>query len=145
MRCLIQRVTAAQVDINDETVGKIDRGLLVLVCAMAGDTEDAVRAAAKKCVNLRIFKDDAGKMNRSLLDVEGEALIVSQFTLAAETASGNRPGFSKASPPDEGRRLYELFCRCVSDHGVNVATGAFGADMQVHLVNDGPVTICLDI
>ena len=145
MRCLIQRVSEAGVDIDGETVGDIGRGFLILVCAMAGDTEDHAQRLAKKAVNLRIFPDDEGRMNRSLLDISGEALVVSQFTLAADTSRGNRPGFSSAAPPEDGEALYLKFCEFVSEHGVRVATGTFGADMKVRLVNDGPVTIWLDI
>jgi len=145
MRCLIQRVSEARVDIDGETVGEIGRGFLVLVCAMADDTEDNAGRLAKKAVNLRIFPDDADRMNKSLLDISGEALVVSQFTLAADTSRGNRPGFSTAAPPEEGEALYLKFCDFVSEHGVRVATGTFGADMKVSLVNDGPVTIWLDM
>lgn len=143
MRALVQRVSEASVTVDGEVTGAIGEGLLVLVCAMQGDTEAKSEWLARKLVNLRIFKDDAGRMNRSLLDIGGEALVVSQFTLAAET-KGNRPGFSTAAAPDEGRRLYELFTEQVRAHGVTVANGIFGADMKVALVNDGPVTIWLD-
>ncbi len=144
MRCLIQRVSHAQVDIDGRTVGKIGKGLMVLVCAMQDDGEANLVQLAKKVVNLRIFRDDAGKMNKSLLDVEGEALIVSQFTLAADTSRGNRPGFSNAAHPEMGKSLYEAFCDQISNLGVHVETGEFGADMQVSLTNDGPVTIWLE-
>lgn len=143
MRALIQRVSSASVTISGETVGEIGPGLLVLICAMQGDTEKESDWLARKIVNLRIFRDDAGRMNRSLIDTGGAALVVSQFTLAAET-KGNRPGFSTAAPPDEGKRLYEHFSRAVAGHGVTVANGIFGAEMKVALVNDGPVTIWLD-
>jgi D-tyrosyl-tRNA(Tyr) deacylase len=143
MRALIQRVSEARVTIDGRVTGEIGAGLVVLVCAMRGDDEAQSEWLARKVVNLRIFRDDEGRMNRSLLDVGGSALIVSQFTLAAES-KGNRPGFSTAAAPDDGRRLYEHFSRQVGGHGVAVATGVFGADMQVALVNDGPVTIWLD-
>lgn len=145
MRCLIQRVSEARVDIDGATVGAIGPGMLVLVCAMQGDTEAEAAQLARKTVNLRIFRDDAGRMNRSLLDVGGAALVVSQFTLAADTSRGNRPGFSTAAPPAEGEALYRTFCDLVREHGVAVATGEFGADMAVSLTNDGPVTIWLEV
>jgi D-tyrosyl-tRNA(Tyr) deacylase len=145
MRALIQRVSEARVDIDGVTVGAIGPGMLVLVCAMQGDTEAETAQLARKAVNLRIFRDDAGRMNRSLLDTGGAALIVSQFTLAADTSRGNRPGFSTAAPPAEGEALYLKFCGLVREHGVNVATGEFGADMAVNLTNDGPVTIWLEV
>lgn len=143
MRALIQRVSEASVTVDGTVAGAIGEGLLVLVCAMQGDAEAQSQWLARKIVNLRIFKDDAGRMNRPLLDVGGQALVVSQFTLAAET-KGNRPGFSTAAPPDEGRHLYEHFSCAVRGHGVTVANGVFGADMRVALVNDGPVTIWFD-
>lgn len=142
MRALIQRVSEARVIVDGAVTGQIGPGLLVLVCAMAGDAEKESAWLARKVVNLRIFKDEAGRMNRSLLDSGGAALIVSQFTLAAET-KGNRPGFSTAAPPEEGKRLYEHFSVEVAGHGVTVSNGIFGADMKVSLVNDGPVTIWL--
>lgn len=143
MRALVQRVSTASVTVDGEVVGEIAQGLLVLVCAMQGDSEKEVDWLARKVVNLRIFRDDEARMNRSLLDVGGAALIVSQFTLAAET-KGNRPGFSTAAAPEEGRRLYDYFADQVAGHGPQVAKGIFGADMKVGLVNDGPVTIWLD-
>lgn len=143
MRCLIQRVTSASVRINGQIQGQIGPGLLILVCAMQGDAEKDAEWLARKVVNLRIFRDDAQRMNRSLQDVAGAALIVSQFTLAAET-KGNRPGFSTAAAPEQGRQLYEYFSNQIASLGIPVANGVFGADMQVELVNDGPVTIWLD-
>ena len=145
MRCLIQRVAAAKVEISGAVAGKISKGLMILVCAMEGDSAENASQLAKKVVNLRIFPDEAGKMNRSLLDIGGEALIVNQFTLAADTSRGNRPGFSNAAKPEQGKELYEMFCQCITEHGVHVETGEFGADMQVTLTNDGPVTIWLDM
>lgn len=143
MRALVQRVSEASVTVDGKMTGEIGEGLLVLVCAMQGDAEAQSEWLARKVVNLRIFRDDQDRMNRSLLDIGGSALVVSQFTLAAET-KGNRPGFSTAAAPDEGKRLYEHFSEQVRGHGVTVANGVFGADMQVALVNDGPVTIWLD-
>ncbi|WP_394198487.1 D-aminoacyl-tRNA deacylase [Litoreibacter albidus] len=144
MRALLQRVTQASVAVDGEQVGQCGAGLLILVCAMAGDTPAQVTRMAAKVSKLRIFKDDAGKMNRSLLDTGGAALVVSQFTLAADTRSGNRPGFSTAARPEEGRALYEQFAADLEDLGIAVETGEFGADMAVSLINDGPVTIWLD-
>jgi D-tyrosyl-tRNA(Tyr) deacylase len=143
VRALIQRVSEARVSVGGAVLGEVGPGLLVLVCAMQGDGDAQAGKLAAKVAKLRIFKDDEGRMNRSVRDVDGAALVVSQFTLAAETR-GNRPGFSTAAAPDEGRRLYELFAAKLQGEGVPVATGRFGADMQVALVNDGPVTIWLD-
>jgi D-tyrosyl-tRNA(Tyr) deacylase len=143
MRALVQRVSQANVTVDGRTVGEIGPGLLILVCAMQSDSEAQSIWLARKIVNLRIFRDLAGKMNKSLKDTGGDALVVSQFTLAAET-KGNRPGFSAAAPPDMGRKLYEHFSAQVRGHGLTVANGQFGADMKVSLVNDGPVTIWLD-
>jgi D-aminoacyl-tRNA deacylase len=145
MRALIQRVTSASVTVEDTVIGEITNGLLVLVCAMKGDDKAQSDALAAKIARLRIFADDAGRMNRSVLDMGGAALVVSQFTLAADTSRGNRPGFSSAAPPDEGEMLYEHFARALADQGVPVQTGRFGADMAVALVNDGPVTIWMDM
>jgi D-aminoacyl-tRNA deacylase len=140
---LLQRVREARVDIEGRTVGAIGAGLLVLACAEPGDTEDTVERFIAKLLKLRIFSDDAGKMNRSVQDVGGGLLIVSQFTLAADTTGGNRPSFTGAAPAAQGRALYEhLLARARALHPA-VAAGEFGADMQVHLVNDGPVTIPL--
>ena len=143
MRALIQRISQASVSVDGTVAGEIGEGLVVFVCAMQGDGEAQSERLARKVVNLRIFKDEEGRMNRSLLETGGAALVVSQFTLAAET-KGNRPGFSTAAPPDEGRCLYEHFSAQVQSHGVLVANGVFGADMKVSLVNEGPVTIWLD-
>lgn len=145
MLALLQRVKEARVEIDGHTVGQIDAGLLILVCAERGDTSVLADKLLAKLLKLRIFSDDAGKMNRSVQDVHGGLLIVSQFTLAADTSGGNRPSFGNAAPPDEGRRLYDDFvARARAAHPV-VQTGQFGADMQVHLVNDGPVTIPLTL
>jgi D-tyrosyl-tRNA(Tyr) deacylase len=145
MRALIQRVRQARVDIDGDTIGQIEHGVLVLVCAMHGDTEENGAKLALKISKLRIFRDEAGKMNKSLLDVRGSALIVSQFTLAADTSRGNRPGFSAAATPETGRALYERFCAQMAGLDIPVATGAFGADMAVTLTNDGPVTLWLEV
>ena len=144
MRCLIQRVSRADVKVDGHTIGEIGQGLMILVCAMQGDEEAQAAQLAKKVTSLRIFADENGKMNRSLLDIGGEALIVSQFTLAADTSRGNRPGFSSAAPPDIGNQLYERFAELVAGHGVAVAKGQFAADMKVSLTNDGPITIWLE-
>ncbi len=144
MRALIQRVTEASVTVEGKVIGEIGTGLLVLVCAMQGDTTANADTLAAKISKLRIFQDDAGKMNRSLLDIGGAALVVSQFTLAADTSRGNRPGFSTAAKPDEGRKLYEYFADQIASMGIPTATGEFGADMAVRLLNDGPVTIWME-
>lgn len=145
MRALLQRVTDASVSVDGSVIGEIGPGLLVLICAMQGDDTTKSVTLAAKISKLRIFPDDAGKMNRSLVDIGGSALIVSQFTLAADTSRGNRPGFSAAAAPADGRVLYEQFIKDISALGIPTATGEFGADMQVSLTNDGPVTIWLDI
>ena len=144
MRALIQRVAQAEVTVDGRSTGRIGPGLLVLVCAMQGDPDDAPAKMAARVAKLRIFRDEAGKMNRSVLDTGGAALVVSQFTLAADTRTGNRPGFSSAEAPARGEALYLRFAQALRDLGLNVATGEFGADMQVALVNDGPVTIWMD-
>jgi D-aminoacyl-tRNA deacylase len=144
MRALLQRVSEAQVRVNGAEIGACGRGLMILVCAMQGDTDEDATRLALKISKLRIFTDDGGKMNRSVLDIAGEALVVSQFTLAADTSRGNRPGFSAAAPPEEGKALYEKFARNLAELGVPVATGEFGADMKVSLINDGPVTIFME-
>ncbi len=144
MRALIQRVRQASVTVEGTCIGEIDAGLLILICAMDGDQPAQTAKLAAKVSKLRIFRDEAGKMNRSLLDTGDAALVVSQFTLAADTRSGNRPGFSTAAKPEVGRALYEAFAQDLCELGVPVATGQFGADMAVSLVNDGPVTIWMD-
>lgn len=145
MKAVLQRVREARVDIDGETVGAIGAGLLVLLCAEGGDTDAVADRMLAKILKLRIFSDDAGKMNRSVQDIGGGLLVVSQFTLAADVSGGNRPSFTQAAAPDEGRRLYELFvAQARAAHPV-VATGVFAADMHVHLVNDGPVTIPLQM
>ncbi|MCR8722874.1 D-aminoacyl-tRNA deacylase [Frigidibacter sp. ROC022] len=144
MRALVQRVSEARVSVAGEVLGEIGPGLLVLVCAMQGDGPAQAETLAGKIARLRIFRDAEGRMNRSLLDTGGAALVVSQFTLAADTSRGNRPGFSSAAPPEEGRQLYEAFADALSALGPKVERGRFGADMSVALVNQGPVTIWLD-
>jgi len=144
MRAVVQRVRHAQVHVDDALIGECGPGVMILVCAMQGDTQANADALVDKIVKLRIFKDDAGKMNRSLLDAAGSALVISQFTLAADTSRGNRPGFSAAAPPDEGEALYEYFAARLTAQGVPTQTGQFGADMAVSLVNDGPVTIQIE-
>ena len=150
MKALLQRVAEAHVVVAGETIGRIGQGLLVLVCAERGDGEAQADKLLAKLLKLRIFSDDAGKMNRSVQDLDGQGacgglLIVSQFTLAADASGGNRPSFTGAAPPDEGRRLYDYFvARARATHPL-VETGRFAADMQVHLVNDGPVTIALQV
>jgi D-tyrosyl-tRNA(Tyr) deacylase len=145
MRALIQRVTRATVSVEGRQIGQCGAGLLILICAMQGDTDLQAEQMAAKISKLRIFKDDEGRMNRSILDIGGSALVVSQFTLAADTSRGNRPGFSAAASPDEGRRLYQQFAASVAALGIPTETGEFGADMAVELVNDGPVTIWLEV
>ena len=130
--------------VDNAVIGQVGQGILILICAMEGDDAAKGKALAAKISKLRIFKDDAGKMNRSLVDTAGQALIVSQFTLSADTSRGNRPGFSAAAKPDEGRALYESFVADMGALGIPTVTGAFGADMAVRLTNDGPVTIWMD-
>lgn len=144
MRALLQRVTQARVDVDGQPVGEIGPGLLILACAMPEDTEDAIKGLAAKIAKLRIFRDDAGKMNLSLAQTGHAALVVSQFTLAADTSRGTRPGFSAAARPPEAETLYLMLAENLRYLGVPVETGVFGADMAVSLVNDGPVTIWLD-
>lgn len=144
MRALIQRVAEARVEVDSVVIGKIRPGLLIFMCAMEGDTEETARDLALKIAKLRVFKDKDGKMNRSLLLAGGEALVISQFTLAADTSRGNRPGFSRAASPEIAKDLYEYFISFLASSGTWVESGQFGADMQVHLVNDGPVTIWMD-
>ena len=143
MRALIQRVAEASVRVDGEICGQIGPGLLILICAMVGDTDVQAQTLATKIAKLRIFRDDAGKMNRSIRDIGGAALIVSQFTLAADLR-GNRPGFSTAAAPDDGARLYNHFTALLAAEGIATANGIFGADMAVGLINDGPVTIWMD-
>ena len=144
MRAVLQRVSRASVTVEGRVTGEIGPGLLILICAMEGDTDAQADQMAAKIAKLRIFKDAAGKMNLSIRDVGGAALVVSQFTLAADLR-GNRPGFSTAAKPEEGQRLYEYFSARLRAEGLAVENGIFGADMDVSLNNDGPVTIWMDI
>ena len=145
MKVVLQRVSEARVVVDDQTVGEIAQGLMVLLCAEKGDTDAVGQKMLDKILKLRVFYDDAGKMNRSVVDVNGGLLVVSQFTLAADTSSGTRPSFTSAAPADEGRRLYDWFVAQAKAQHSQVETGIFGADMKVHLVNDGPVTIPITI
>jgi D-aminoacyl-tRNA deacylase len=145
MRAVVQRVSRAAVRVDGEVVGASGRGLLVLVGARHEDTSETAVRLAGKVARLRIFENDDGRFDRSLLDVGGEALVVSQFTLLANTAKGNRPSFTDAAPPEQAEPLVERFCDALRAEGVPVATGRFGARMEVELVNDGPVTIVLDV
>lgn len=145
MISLLQRVREARVEVEGRVTGRIGSGLLVLVCAEQGDAEAEADRLLARVLKLRIFSDEAGKMNRSVQDVGGALLIVSQFTLAADTRGGNRPSFTQAAAPQEGRRLYDYFVDRARATHPDVQTGEFAADMQVHLVNDGPVTIPLRI
>ena len=144
MRVLIQRVSQAEVTVDGRSTGRIGAGLLVLVCAMRGDDHATAERLAGRVARMRIFRDDQDRMNRSVQDIGGAVLVVSQFTLAADTRTGNRPGLSTAAPPDEGERLYLAFAEALRALGLPVETGEFGADMKVSLVNDGPVTIWMD-
>lgn len=145
MLAVIQRVREARVEVAGRVTGAIAQGLLVLLCAERGDGEAQADKLLAKLLKLRIFSDEAGKMNRSVQDVAGGLLLVSQFTLAADTSGGNRPSFTSAAPPDEGRRLYDYFVEQARAAHPEVQTGEFAADMQVHLVNDGPVTIPMNV
>ena len=145
MIALVQRVRQARVEVAGKTIGAIEQGLLVFVCAEPNDDETSAAKLVTKLLRLRIFADDAGKMNRSVQDVAGGLLIVSQFTLAADTGGGNRPSFTAAAPPALGRALCERVLALAREAHPQVAAGEFGAEMQVHLVNDGPVTIPLRV
>lgn len=145
MRAVVQRVLRARVVVRGETVGASGPGLCVLLGVAAGDEASDAARLAEKVARLRIFENDAGKFDLSLLDVGGEALVVSQFTLIADTSRGNRPSFSDAAPPERAEQLYDAFCRALSELGLRVETGIFGERMQLELVNDGPVTIVLDM
>lgn len=145
MRILMQRVRSSSVRVDDKIVGEIGQGLNVLVCVIEGDTKAEAELLAAKCAKMRIFEDENGKMNKSLLDIDGEALVISQFTLAADCRRGNRPSFSFSAAPDTAKALYEYFSECLRANGVKkVDNGIFAADMQVQIHNDGPVTIWLD-
>ncbi len=144
MRAVVQRVREARVTVGEETVGAIGRGLCVLLGVAAQDDDATAVRLAGRVARLRIFENEEGKFDRSVIDVGGDALVVSQFTLVADTAKGNRPSFTDAAAPEDAERLYEAFCSALEDAGVPVAKGVFGARMAVELVNDGPVTIVLD-
>ena len=144
MRAVCQRVAEARVVVDRRVVGEIEHGLCVLLGVARGDDTAAAERLAGKVARLRIFPDDEGRFDRSVLDANGRVLAVSQFTLIADTAKGNRPSFSEAAPPEEAEPLYERFCEALASLGVPVARGVFGASMRVELVNDGPVTIVLD-
>ena len=143
MIVVLQRVTEAHVDVEGKTIGAIKKGLMVLVCAERGDTEEKAVQLAQKLLRYRVFEDDAGKMNKSVTDIAGELLLISQFTLAADTNHGNRPSFTPAAPPDEGLKLFNVFVEETKKSGLHIETGEFGAYMLVSLVNDGPVTFTL--
>lgn len=144
MRIVLQRVQSASVKVDDEIISRIGKGFLVLLGAQIGDTEKQVEYLAEKCISLRVFEDENGKMNLALADIKGEMLVVSQFTLCADIAKGRRPSFDNALPPAEAEKLYNDFCNIVSDKGIPVQTGAFGAKMAVELINDGPVTLVME-
>lgn len=145
MRAVIQRVKSAQVDIDGKTVGSIAQGFMILFCALDGDAKADMQLLARKTANLRVFEDEAGKMNKSIIDIGGEILCISQFTLAADTKKGNRPSFINAMNPQTASEYYDDFCENLRQYGVKtVEKGQFGADMQVSLINDGPVTIIFD-
>ena len=144
MRAVVQRVRKAAVEVEGEIIGSIGPGLLVLLGVSQRDTETDLRYLADKVVNLRIFPDDNDKMNRSVLEIGGSVLVVSQFTLYGDCRKGRRPSYNDAAPPEKARELYEAFARLIAEQKLNVATGRFQADMQVSLTNDGPVTILLD-
>ena len=144
MRAVLQRVSRASVTVNEEVVGAIDQGIMVLLGVAQGDTDQDALFLARKTAELRMFEDEQGKMNRSVEEVGGSVLVVSQFTLLADCRKGRRPGFSAAAAPDEANRLYEVFVAALRERGLVVATGVFQAEMQVALVNNGPVTFLLD-
>ncbi|MCL2531630.1 MAG: D-aminoacyl-tRNA deacylase [Oscillospiraceae bacterium] len=145
MKAVVQRVARASVAVDEQIVGEIAGGLLVLLGAAQGDTPAQAELLAAKIAKLRVFTDDAGKMNRSVLDISGSVLVVSQFTLCADVRKGNRPAFTGAAAPDIAQDLVDYFCSCLQQQGVaNVQTGEFGAHMHVDLLNDGPVTIIMD-
>ena len=144
MKIVLQRVSEAEVTVSGQPIGHIGHGLVLLVGIGHNDTEEQARYLGEKCLNLRIFEDDAGKMNRSVMDVGGEILAISQFTLYGDTRKGRRPGFSDAAPPEEAEPLYERFVELLQAGGIKVETGSFGAHMLVRIHNDGPVTLILE-
>ena len=145
MRALIQRVTSASVKVNGEIVGKIRKGFLIFLGVYEEDTEEKIEKLTKKIVNLRIFNDENDKMNLSIRDIKGEILLISQFTLCADTRKGNRPSFVSAKNPKDANVIYEKTIESIRSEGIIVEKGIFGADMKVELLNDGPVTILLDV
>lgn len=144
MKLVVQRVTQAQVEVNKKIVGKIGKGFMVLLGVAEGDTKEQADYLVKKLCNLRVFEDENEKMNLALKDVDGELLIISQFTLCADCSGGNRPSFTGAEKPEKANEMYEYFCEQCNNNGYKVEKGIFGADMQVSLINDGPVTIILE-
>lgn len=144
MRLVIQRVTQAKVEIDGQLVGRCDKGFMILVGAQVGDTMDDVKYCIEKAANLRVFEDEAGKMNRSILDIGGSVLAISQFTLLGDARHGRRPSFIEAARPETASPLYDAFCEGMNALSIHTEKGVFGADMQVSLTNDGPVTILID-
>ena len=144
MRAVVQRVKNASVSISDKIVGECEIGALILVCAMKNDTISQVEKLANKITKIRIYQDKNQKMNHTLVDINGSALVISQFTLASDLKRGNRPGFSEAAEPEKAKHLYNHFVSCIEKSGISTQTGEFGSEMAVHIINDGPVTICLD-
>ncbi len=144
MKALIQRVSSAKVDVDDQTVGSINQGILALIGVERDDTVEKAEQLLNKILRYRIFTDDAGKMNLSLNDIKGELLLVSQFTLVADTKKGNRPGFSRGASPEHGQNMFNQLVELAQKTGLTIQTGQFGADMQVSLTNDGPVTFWLE-
>jgi D-tyrosyl-tRNA(Tyr) deacylase len=144
MKVVVQRVHSASVEVNKQVVGQIGRGLLLLIGVAQNDSESDVEYVADKCAHLRVFQDEQGKMNRSVLEEKGEILAISQFTLLADTSRGRRPSFIAAAGPEKGARLYEYFIDCLRKYNLPVASGVFGAMMDVHLINTGPVTVIVE-
>ena len=144
MKAVVQRVKNASVSISDKIVGECEFGALILVCAMKNDTISQAEKIANKISKIRIYQDENQKMNQSLMDINGSALVISQFTLAADLKRGNRPGFSEAAEPEKAKHLYNHFVFCIEQSGISTQTGEFGSEMEVCLINDGPATICLD-
>ncbi|OGY92263.1 MAG: D-tyrosyl-tRNA(Tyr) deacylase [Candidatus Komeilibacteria bacterium RIFCSPLOWO2_02_FULL_48_11] len=144
MKAVLQRVTSSKVSINNKIIGQISQGFNILLGIGQDDSESLVNKFAEKIVNLRVFNDEAGKMNKSLLEIKGEVLLISQFTLCADTSGGHRPSFSKVAAPEKAEAIYQKIAQAIRGYGVKVETGEFGAYMAVDIANDGPVTIILD-